>query len=116
MHDWPHPRSLYRIEYPRRERPDLHIGEDRHEVVDCSEGGVRFVAGPGAWGAGRVVRGNLVLRHGEEVAIEGRVLRVQEGEVAVALHPPGIPFPLVLAEQRYLRGKYPMWPGSREGE
>lgn len=43
MPDWPHERNLYRIEYPRGERPGLRIGGALHDVVDCSEQGLRFV-------------------------------------------------------------------------
>lgn len=114
MPDWPHERNLYRIEYPRGERPGLRIGGALHDVVDCSEQGLRFVLEGEAWAPGRVVQGILALTAGE-VPVKGRILRIQEGEAALLLDAPGIPFSLILEEQRYLRGKYPMWPGSREG-
>lgn len=116
MSPWAHERSLFRIRYPLRERPPLVVDGVTHAVVDCCEGGIRFVGGEEPWATGHTLEGLLTLRGGAVVAVRGRVLRVQEGEVAVELASPGIPFAEILEEQRYLRSRYPMWPGSPEGE
>ncbi len=116
MSPWAHERSLFRIRYPLRERPSLVVDGVAHEVVDCCEGGIRFVGGRESWATGSTLEGLLTLRGGSTVAVRGRVLRVQEGEVAVALDSPGIPFAAILEEQRYLRSRYPMWPGDPEGD
>jgi hypothetical protein len=76
------------------------------EVVECSERGLRYEVGerrPPA--VGSRIGGRLVFRSGETLDVTGDVVRLQDGLIAVALHSPGIPFALVMREQRYLRGK-----------
>ena len=99
-------RNYYRVTYPFAERPMFEIGWTSFEVVECSESGLRYELGErhsptvGSQGAGRVV-----FRSGETIAVTGDVVRLQDGFVALGLQPPGIPFALVMREQRYLRGK-----------
>lgn len=115
MAGWPHDRSFFRIEYPRRERPFLRVGGVEHVVVDCCEAGVRFIQRTGeTFARGDPLEGEMRFRRGEQVPVSGVVVRVQEGEVAVHLRERGIPFQIILAEQRYLRAHYPMWPARRE--
>jgi PilZ domain len=100
-------RAYYRIVYPLRDRPRLELGGRQHEVVDCSEGGLRFQLTSGAPPElGAPVRAVVRFHEGQEVAVEGAVVRVQGGHVALRLAR-GIPLAVILAEQRYLRAHYP---------
>lgn len=110
MKNWPHDRSHYRIEYPRRERPTLVMGGMEFSVVDCSENGLRFMNPGLAFQRDDPVAGAVQFRDRVEVPVSGRVVRVQEGHVALCLDGTGVPFPVILSEQRYLRAHYPMWP------
>jgi hypothetical protein len=99
-------RNHYRVIYPFAERPALESGRSSFEVVECSENGLRFDVGERrSPSIGTQVSGRLVFRSGEAVHVTGEVVRLQEGLVALALQPPGIPFSVVIHEQRYLRGK-----------
>jgi hypothetical protein len=98
-------RALYRIVYPVAERPTFEMGRFLFQVIDCSERGMRYEIGnrqPPTVGA--EMGGKLAFRRGEEVEIQGEVIRASEGIVVLALEPP-LPFAEVLAEQRYLRSK-----------
>jgi hypothetical protein len=112
MKNWPHDRSHYRIEYPRRARPVLELDEVKYSVVDCSENGIRFKSGGVTFQRGDPVAGVIRFPGRGETPVAGVVVRVQEGHVALLLEETGIPFPMILSEQRYLRANYVRWPAS----
>jgi hypothetical protein len=98
-------RALYRIVYPVAERPTFETGRFLFEVIDCSERGLRYeIRDRRPPTVGSELGGTLAFRRGEEVVIQGEVIRASEGIVVLALEPP-LPFAEVLAEQRYLRSK-----------
>ena len=102
-------RQHFRVVYPLMGRPRILIGTDEHMVVDCSEGGLRYEAKSKALPeVGKHVLGRVRFRRGVEVDISGRVVRVQEGTVALRLDLPGIPMAMILDEQRFLRTNFPM--------
>jgi hypothetical protein len=99
-------RDHYRVTYPFAERPSLEVGWTALEVVECSERGLRYDVGERHRPAiGSEVAGRLVFRSGGVLDVVGQVVRIQNGLVAVVLQPPGIPFAIVIHEQRYLRGR-----------
>ncbi len=119
-------RESYRIVYPELGRPHLRvITSSAHpaSVLECSEGGLRFSV-PTTWPrvvVGAVVRANVEFapspRAGSRrgggpgllVSVKGRVVRT-EGRIAVVhLDRPGIPFSVLLREQRALFARYPDW-------
>jgi hypothetical protein len=76
-----------------------------HEVVDCSEKGLRYsVKDRRVPEVGAVVEGVIQFRRGGEATITGEVIRTRGGLVVLTLDPP-LPFGEILAEQRYLRSK-----------
>jgi hypothetical protein len=96
-------REHYRIEYPPAEQPTLLLDVGGCPVRDCSERGVRFEAPRAdALACGSRVRGVLRFRWGDEAEVDGVVVRVDAGGVALRLQEPGIPFALILQEQRRL--------------
>ena len=105
--DWPHQRSLYRIPYPVQERPTFEAGGSAYQVLDCSERGIRYALNGRAPGLRAVVTGTLRFRRGQAVEIEGEVVRIQDGCVALHLYPPGIPLRIIFQEQLHLRRYYP---------
>jgi hypothetical protein len=101
----PSRRNLYRIVYPLEERPALEMGQSLHDVVDCSERGIRYELNHQRIPAlGSHLEGTLHFRRGESVPVEGVILRTERGIVVLALNPP-LPFAQMMAEQRYLRSK-----------
>lgn len=107
--NYPHERSVYRIEYPERERPELKLATGVVAVIDCSEDGLRFKLPDGSPmpDIGVAVEGRVRFkRHPELVSIRGNVVRCQGREVALHLAPPGLPRSLLFSEQRFLGSRY----------
>ena len=106
-------RAHYRIEYPLRARPRFTAADGRTWPVDnCSELGFRYqtegeVAAEALPPLGAAVRGRIEFRDGLGADVAGVVVRVASGDVAVRLDPPGVPLPIVWAEQRFLLAHYP---------
>ena len=78
---WPEARAFPRVEYPSHLRPYLQVAGETCEVVDCSEQGLRYGSAVDPRPVGSMVNGRIRFRSGVEVAVRGRVVRVQGGEV-----------------------------------
>ena len=108
-------RNVYRLRYPRVERPTVRSEDRDYEVSEISEGGVRI-----ALTGGCTVRrdqpfaGVLRFRDGETVSIEGVVLRSDEKEMVVGLSS-GVSLKRMMTEQIRLRQKYPAFFDKSEG-
>jgi hypothetical protein len=99
-------RNHYRIAFPLAERPSLVVERLTFDVVECSETGLRFDVGDRrSPEMGSRLMGQILFRSGESLDVGGDVVRLKDGSVALALQPPGIPFALIIRQQRYLRGK-----------
>lgn len=97
-------RAFPRVQYPSHRRPYLLLDEEVCELVDCSERGVRFAGAVELPRVASEVAAHIRFRGGAEVRVRGVVVRVRDGEVAVALHPAhGIPAPVIAAEEEALR-------------
>lgn len=101
-------REFYRVEYPEQERPTLKIGEDELPVIDISEKGGKFLSDkdvkidPGA-----KVEGTITFHNGETITVAGEALRAFNDQVVICFtRHRGIPFSIILNEQRYLREIY----------
>lgn len=99
-------REFYRIEYPRADQPTLRVDGRRYRVHDCSERGLRFaVPAHAAFARGAGVHGLLRFRRGAETEVDGTVVWTSPDAVALQLDGSGIPFALILFEQRRLYAK-----------
>jgi hypothetical protein len=99
-------REFYRVDYPEKERPSLKIGEDELPVIDISEKGGKFLNNKGVKiDPGATVGGTITFHNGEAIAVEGEVLRAFNDQVVICFTK-GIPFAIIINEQRYLREKY----------
>lgn len=101
-------REFYRLQYPPAGAPSfIDLGVARR-VVDIGEGGFRYAHDHiEQIAAGHTVRGVIEFPDGESLNVEGTVVRVQNGEVAVHCQPRVIPLSIVLSEQRRLRRRFP---------
>ena len=101
-------RTHFRIVYPQQERPTFVSDDGAAPVLDCSEGGMRVEVGPTQRRPAlrQQVSGRLRLRDGQEVPVQGRVVRVQGREVCLQLDRPGLPLAIIFSEQRFLRTRY----------
>lgn len=110
MSKFEHARAHYRIRYPLEVRPVLRVEPSGRTfpVVDCSEHGIRYSSPGLAPGIGDEVQGTIRFHGGEEVEIDGNVVRVHGGEVALHLTRMPIPWRLMFSEQKFLLQRYPL--------
>lgn len=102
-------REYHRIRFPLAERPTFVCEGKTYAVIDVSVRGLRYAA-PGAKPPQihDPVTGILRFRRGAQAKIEGVVVRAQNEQIALQLGK-DIPFGILIAEQRYLHARYPMW-------
>lgn len=99
-------RAAYRIMYPTADRPRFVVDDRVHDVIDCSEYGLRFRMTAGArFERGQLVKGVIRFRNGLEQWVEGTVIRIQDGCAALQLSVT-VPFAVIIDEQRSLRLRY----------
>ncbi|NLX06027.1 MAG: PilZ domain-containing protein [Phycisphaerae bacterium] len=89
-------RQRFRLRHPSEVRPKLVIDEQTYDVLDVSEGGLKFFANelPPGIQNGRV-DGQMVFRDGESIPVKGRVVRY---EIAVQFEE-GVPYKKIVSEQ-----------------
>src|SRR6185295_14281444 len=99
-------RAFYRLVYPIVCRPVLRVGEDSFPVIDLSEGGIRFRATEDhEWSMGADFTGEIVLQTAGAVEVQGQIIRVEGRDVGARLIR-GVPFSVILEEQRYLTRRF----------
>ncbi len=96
-------RNHYRISYPDDKRPRFVFGTSISEVVQFSEGGLRFRTSGPTPREGDQISGRFTMCHGVEIRVAGRVVWCDENMVALNLDRSPIPFLAVMREQIYLR-------------
>jgi hypothetical protein len=99
----PSRRAVYRVVYPEEQRPTFHVGGATHQVIDCSELGLRYrIANGHVPEVGTTMQGHVRFRRGSEVAVAGEIIRVDPDSVALWFSARGIPLSEVLAERAWL--------------
>ena len=78
-------RKHFRLRYPLGAGPLLVIGEKQFQIVELSEGGLQFTFEDSALVVGESVTGKLRFAGGIELPVTGKLVRVDEGRVAVEL-------------------------------
>ena len=73
-------RSYLRVSYDHRERPLLHIGIKSYEVIDLSEGGIRFFSKDEST-FDLTIEGKLDLLDNEPLVIHGSIEWIEENQV-----------------------------------
>lgn len=93
-------RAVYRVVYPVRERPTLVVGSESFSIIDCSELGLRYqVPDLHRPNVGGTVAGRVRFRRGVEIPVNGEVVRVQDGTVALWFRTEAIPLAEMVAER-----------------
>ena len=101
-------RQYYRLSFPLQERPHFQVGNVAMPIIECSERGFRYEpAAPHAPEVGDEISGRIKFRRGTEVAVAGTITRRQDATLVLVLDSPGVPFAVLMAEQRHLRRHYP---------
>jgi hypothetical protein len=105
---YPHERQYYRLSFPIQERPQFQVGAVVMPIIECSERGFRYEPARGhAPELGDSLEGRIKFRRGTEVEVAGTVTRRQDATLVLVLDSPGVPFSVLMAEQRHLRRHYP---------
>lgn len=99
-------REFFRIRYPSVERPQMEVGNDRFDVAEVSEGGLRVLGEFEELESGHQIEASLRLLCGNSLNVTASFLRIEDGE-AVFDDLQGVSFGEMMNEQRYLIRKYP---------
>ena len=95
-------RRHYRIRYPVMRRPLVDVWGQRYEVIDMSEGGVRFQCpDPQSVAPGQPVQAVITFDDTGKADVEGTVVRVERRRVALQFTV-GIPYSRIVREQLHL--------------
>ena len=95
-------RRYYRVRYPIMRRPSVDVWGQRYEVIDVSEGGVRFQCpDPQSVPAGQPVQAVITFDDRGTADVEGTVVRVEPRRVALQLTV-GVPYTRIVREQLHL--------------
>ncbi len=97
-------RAHERVVYSPGQGPTLTVGGSTFEVLDCSERGLRVARAGAALLEGSVdLQGRVRFPPGNEVMIEGVVVRVQEDAIAIQFTGLWIPREVILDELRRMK-------------
>lgn len=100
-------RQHYRIRYPLFDRPTFECQGKKYPIIDISEQGLAFAV-PNRSAARSFtppLTGRIVLKSGDAVTVSGKILRSSDDTVILLLKQ-GVPYALVMKEQRFLLQKY----------
>ncbi|MEQ8171544.1 MAG: PilZ domain-containing protein [Candidatus Eremiobacterota bacterium] len=98
-------RRFYRIKYPLIERPKIILDNKSYQVIDISEGGIKFFSPVTIFKINQYIKGTITFHDGEVLEVEGHVLRLQNKRIIILLDIK-IPLQRILKEQRFLIKKY----------
>lgn len=97
-------RAHERVTYPPGPRPTLLVAGRSYEVLDCSERGLLVARSEAAMLEAAVdIQGRVRFPPGNEVIIEGVVLRVQDEAIAIQFTGLWIPRDVILGELRRMK-------------
>ena len=99
-------REFFRIRYPSVERPQMEVDDDRFDVAELSEGGLRVLGDFDELESGHQIEATLRLLCGSSLPVTASFSRIEDGE-AVFDNLQGVSFAEIMNEQRYLIRKYP---------
>lgn len=100
-------RAFHRVRFPIAEQPRWIIGTTRFVVVDLAEASCRLArSGLEAVEPGQAWQGNLQFPNGDQIWVEGTVVR-WEADAIVVRFTKGISFQKIMSLQRELHRKYP---------
>jgi hypothetical protein len=91
-------RTYFRILYPPAKRPVLRVGENKFQIGDISQGGIRFLNGKDTK-LGQRVQGTVTFLHGGAVEVEGTIEWEQDNQFGLLLKSL-IPSTMMEKEQR----------------
>ncbi len=103
----PQRRTFHRVRFPLAEQPRWIAGGTRFSVVDLAEASCRLrPIGDVYVEVGQMYRGVMHFSDGDQLWVEGEVLRLEDREIIVRFTK-GLSFKKLMALQRWLVQKYP---------
>lgn len=99
-------REYYRVEYPMNDRPALLSRDDEFEIIDISEGGLKFKKDSNTdFSVGDVLGGTIKFSDNYFFKCMGKVVRIDDDNVAIN-HTHHLPLERIRAEHLLLIQKY----------
>ncbi len=100
-------REHYRVRYPISCRPNLAILNSVYEIIDLSEHGIRFFGNDvSRFHSDMEIDGIIKFDDGISLSIKGKIIRIDKNNAIMFLME-SIPFGRIVAEQRFIKVKYP---------
>ena len=99
-------REYYRVEYPVNDRPALLLMDSEFEVIDVSEGGLKFRADNSErFTIGEILGATLKFADNQTFTCKGKIIRIDDDNVAInnIFH---IPLEIIRSEHLQLIQKY----------
>ena len=99
-------RQFFRVVYPAALRPRVTAGNVNFTVIDCSETGLRcrrLNSATALPDVGTDFAGVIHFTSGEQIRVEGEVVRSDGQTISVFLNHIPLPFNVIVNEQRFLR-------------
>ena len=103
-------RRFFRIKYPENQRPDFISNGSRHQLVDVSEAGLKYLVTNSIFPpVGQPFVATLLFKTGLTVTVKGHVVRTDHKHVMIRLDK-GIPKEALKAEADLLLEKFGLVP------
>ncbi|MEN8263742.1 MAG: PilZ domain-containing protein [Nitrospirota bacterium] len=100
-------REYYRVRYPIACRPNLAILNSVYEIMDISEHGIKFLGNDvSRFHSDMKIDGMITFDDGISIGIKGKIIRIDRNNAVMFLME-SIPFGRIVAEQRFIKVKYP---------
>ena len=102
VNDMEHYRDYFRVEFPKTYYPVIHLEDGKYDVMDVSEGGVRFKINKGKdFRIREDLTAIIQFPDGDIYDCSGQVVRINEQAVSLVLSSP-LPLKKIRAEHIYL--------------
>lgn len=100
-------RTHFRIEYPKEVRPKIEIDGKVFDVINLSEGGVKFsqIKDAPKMVEDSPIEGKIVFFDSEEKKVIGTIIRSDKSSVVLQLSQ-GVPYQKIMNEQRFVLKKF----------
>jgi len=92
-------RNYYRVVYGPGKRPLLSVGDMEFEILDITEGGIRFLGGQDM-NLPPSFEGTIAFLSGAALRIKGRIEWIQNGETGISLYK-HLPSAIIQKERQY---------------
>jgi hypothetical protein len=99
-------RRHYRLTYPTKERPTLHLANQNYEVLQIAESSIVISTEQASLKAEYIFQGEIAFNDGTSDSVAGAVLKNDAQQAIISLTET-LSFKRLMSEQRRIRVTYP---------